>query len=232
MRASFSNGERSSPTLASAPGRAYPNDMPTIVAESKTIHHELWTADDFLEWLQPGIHADLIDGEKFMHSPVSLRHADLTNFVDFLLRSYLETHRLGRLYREVVAVRLGSRNVFLPDLAFVPTARLARLPESHIPFAPPLIVEVLSPRTADRDVGPKFAAYEEHGVDEYWVLDPQTLEHRFYRREGDFLTAFALDEEIIRSTQVPGFFLHRAWLDPENLPDVAACLTAIEAAAE
>jgi Uma2 family endonuclease len=203
--------------------------MLTIVAESKTIRHELWTADDFLAWLEPGRHADLIDGEKFMHSPVNLRHADLTNFVDRLLAAYIEKHRLGRLYREVVAVRLGSRNVFLPDLAFVPADQLALLPESHIPFAPPLVVEVLSPRTADRDVGPKFAAYEEHGVAEYWVLDPQTLDHRFYRREGEFLTAFGEDEEIIRSTAVQGFQLRREWLDPEKLPEVAVCLALIEA---
>lgn len=203
--------------------------MPTLVSESKTIRRELWTAEDFLDWLEPGVHADLIDGEKFMHSPVNLRHADLTNFVDRLLAAHIEKHRLGRLYREVVAVRLGSRNVFLPDLAFVPADRLASLPDTHIPFAPALVVEVLSPRTADRDVGPKFAAYEEHGVEEYWVLDPQTLDHRFYRREDGILTAFGEDEEILRSSQVPGFQLRRSWLDPEKLPAVADCLAAIEA---
>jgi hypothetical protein len=94
--------------------------MPTSVSESKTVHRQLWTADDFLDWLEPGVHADLIDGEKFMHSPVNLAHADLLNFVDRLLAHYIEHHKLGRLYREVVAVKLGSRNVFLPDLAFIP----------------------------------------------------------------------------------------------------------------
>jgi len=203
--------------------------MPTLVSESKTIRRELWTADDFLDWLEPGVHADLIDGEKAMHSPVSLRHADLTNFLDFLLRSYIEPRQLGLLYREVVAVRLGSRNVFLPDLAFIPASHLAGLPATHIPFAPALVVEVLSPRTADRDIGPKFAAYEEHGVNEYWVLDPETLDHRFYRREGEFLTAYGEDEEIIRSNEIPGFFLRRSWLDPAKLPAVADCLAEIEA---
>lgn len=203
--------------------------MPTLVSESKTIRHELWTAEDFLSWLEPGIHADLIDGEKSMHSPVSLRHADLTNFLDFLMRAHIERHRLGRLYREVVAVRLGSRNVFLPDLAFIPADKIADLPGTHIPFAPSLLIEVLSPRTAWRDVGPKFAAYEEHGVDEYWVLDPETLDHRFYRREGDLLTAFGEGDETIHSFRLPGFFLRRSWLDPENLPDVAGCLAVIEA---
>ncbi len=46
----------------------------------------------------------------------------------------------------------------------------------------------------------------------------------------DDLTAFGEDEEIIRSTQVPGFLLHRAWLDPANLPDVASCFEVIAAA--
>jgi Uma2 family endonuclease len=91
-----------------------------------------------------------------------------------------------------------------------------------------IVFSTLSPGTADRDVGPKFAAYEEHGVDEYWVLDPQTLDHRFYRREGEFLTAFAEDEEIVRSAQVSGLALRRSWLDPVNLPEVAACLVEME----
>jgi Uma2 family endonuclease len=198
--------------------------MPTVVAESKTIQRDLLTAADFLDWLEPGVHADLIDGETAMHSPVNLRHANLLNFVDGLLRIYIDQHRLGALYREVVAVRLGSRNVFLPDLAFVPAGRLAGLPGTHIPFAPPLVVEALSPRTAGRDVGPKFAAYEEHGVEEYWVLDPETLEHRFYERIDGILTAFGEGDELIRSRVVAGFHLRRAWLVPDALPPIATCL--------
>jgi hypothetical protein len=52
--------------------------MPT----TNSIAHELWTADEFLEWLEPGVFADLIDGEILMHSPVSLLHANLANFLD------------------------------------------------------------------------------------------------------------------------------------------------------
>ena len=88
--------------------------MPTLVSISDKVERQLWTADEFLDWLQPGIHADLIDGEKFMRSPVNLKHADLINYVDHLLRSYIELKNLGRLYREVVAVRLSVREVFLP----------------------------------------------------------------------------------------------------------------------
>ncbi len=73
--------------------------MPTRVSASATTDYELLTASDFLEWLEPGRHADLIDGEVFVHSPVSTRHAQLLNFVDAILRLYVDRHALGTLFR-------------------------------------------------------------------------------------------------------------------------------------
>ena len=60
--------------------------MPT----NSSIAHELWTADEFLDWLEPGVLADLIDGEILMHSPVTLPHGNLTNFLDRLLAAFVE----------------------------------------------------------------------------------------------------------------------------------------------
>jgi len=201
--------------------------MPTVVSITDKEQRELWTAEDFLEWLKPGIHADLIDGEKFMHSPVNFKHARLLNFLQYLLGLYVERKKLGEVHREVVAVRLSSRNVFLPDLCFFTNEQVARLAPAHAPFAPSLVVEALSPWSADRDVGPKFAAYEEHGVQEYWVLDPEHLAHRFYRREGELLVEFASGSELVHAQTVPGFWIKRAWLNPEQLPEVAGCLVDI-----
>ena len=169
----------------------------------------------------------MIDGEIVMHSPVNLRHADLLNFLDHLLRSYLELKKLGRLYREVVAVRLSVRQVYMPDLAFFTVDQLSALKPTYAPLAPTLVVEALSPGTAQNDVGDKFAAYELHGVREYWVLDPDHLAHRFYKREGELLVEFAAGAERIPAQTVPGFFLKRGWLDPANLPDASQCLTEI-----
>lgn len=190
-------------------------------------HRELWTADEFLDWLNPGVHADLIEGEKFLHLPVNFKHARQLNFLHHLLGLYTERKRLGEVHREVIAVRLSSRNVFLPDLCFFTTEQVARLAPAHAPFAPTLVVEALSPWSADRDVGPKFAAYEEHGVQEYWVLDPEHLAHRFYRRQGELLVEFASGDDLIRAQTVPGFWVKRAWLDPDRLPEVERCLAEI-----
>jgi Uma2 family endonuclease len=39
--------------------------------------------------------------------------------------------------------------------------------------APDLIVEVLSPSTATRDLNEKFHLYEATGVREYWIVNPE-----------------------------------------------------------
>jgi Uma2 family endonuclease len=187
----------------------------------------LLTSEEFLDWLQPGVHADLIAGKIVMHSPVNLRHADLVGFLDHLLTPYLEEEDLGKLYREVVAVRLGVRETFLPDLAYFTKTQTARLGETYAAFAPTFAVEVLSPSTASNDTERKFAAYEAHGVLEYWILDPQKLAHRFYRRVGDMFEEFAAGEERIMSASIAGFWVERAWLNPAKLPKTSDCLAQI-----
>jgi Uma2 family endonuclease len=197
--------------------------VPTIVSAGEGLERELWTSDEFLDWLEPGVFADLIDGAKCMHSLVSLRHANLVNFLDNLLRLYLESKSLGRLYRESVAIRLSSRNTFLPDLSYFTREQVERLGETFVPFAPTWVCEVLSPGTAENDIGPKFAAYEEHGVQEYWILDPQTLVHRFFSRQGELLAEFAAGNDRIVSRSIPGFWVARDWLVADSPPLVLDC---------
>ena len=192
-------------------------------ATKQSNYPRLWTADEFLAWLQPDRRADLIAGQKFMHSPASLRHATLLNTVDALLRSYLAEKDLGSLYREVIALKFSDRYVFEPDMMYFTKEQDAQLLSSYAQLVPVLVVEALSKRTAKRDVGIKFAAYEQFGVQEYWILDPLKSEHRFYAREGGLLVEFAQDEEKIESKSIPGFYLRRQWLTSVNPPSFLAC---------
>jgi Uma2 family endonuclease len=187
----------------------------------------LLTSELFLDWLQPEVFADLIDGEIVMHSPVNLRHARLVNFLDRLIGAYIEQEDLGELHRQSVAVRLSLRETFLPDLAYFTTAQVAQLGATHASFAPTFVVEALSPTTADNDTGRKFAAYELHGVREYWILDPEKANHRFYRREGDMLVEFASRAERIDSATIARLWIRRSWLNPAKLPRVCPCLEEI-----
>jgi len=214
--------------LAEWEAGTYTLTMPSTLETPTPGRDVFWTAEEFLDWLEPGRHADLIDGEKCRHEPVSLSHAHLINFLDELLRRWLrQSGAGGRLYREVVAVKLGQRNVFLPDLCWFDKTQATRLPSTHAPIPPRWVCEVLSPRTAHRDEGPKFAAYEEHGVREYWLLDPDRLDHRFFKTDGEYLREFAAGEQIIHSAELPGFAVRREWLNPGAIPDVDACLAEI-----
>jgi Uma2 family endonuclease len=198
--------------------------MPSLAATPSASDLRLWTAEEFLDWLEPGVKAGLIDGDKHMHSPVDLKHARLVNFLDRLLGAYVESRKLGEVHREMVAVRLSARNVFLPDIAYFTNEQVAKLLPTFVPFAPTFVVEVLSPGNPERDLVEKFPKYEEHGVKEYWILDPEHLRHRFFRRENELLVEFAQCGEQIQSQSVKGFWVKRTWLNPEKLPEVSRCL--------
>ena len=118
------------------------NVMPTRLSVAADLERELLTATDFIEWLTPERFADLIDGEIFVHAAVSIRHADLLNFLDGVLRAYIDRRQLGVLHRETVAVRLSARNVFLSDLAFYRAGRESRIRDTHLEGAPDFVVEV------------------------------------------------------------------------------------------
>ena len=145
---------------------------------------------------------------------------------------YIEEYGLGQLHRETIAVRLGPRDTFLPDLSYFTREQVTRLGETFADFAPVFVVEVLSPATAARDRGIKFSAYETHGVMEYWLIDPDKGEHHFYRRVGDILEEYAAEGgNRIEAMSMPGFWIKREWLaSAERLPSVAACLDELRAA--
>ena len=49
--------------------------------------------------------------------------------------------------------------------------------------APDLVIEILSPSTADRDLGCKHDLYGRHGVLEYWAVDPMTKTVAVHRQQ-------------------------------------------------
>lgn len=73
-----------------------------------------------------------------------------------------------------VGVRLTDDTVLGPDLLLVLKAHADRFGELAIMGAPDLVVEILSPGTAQRDLGRKRELYERHGVQEYWIVDPES----------------------------------------------------------
>jgi Uma2 family endonuclease len=54
-------------------------------------------------------------------------------------------------------------------------------------IAPQVVFEVLSPGNTHTEMTDKFTFYEEHGVEEYYIFDPDTNRLFVYLRRGDML---------------------------------------------
>jgi Uma2 family endonuclease len=91
-------------------------------------------------------------------------------------------------------VELDEENVFQPDVLVVLNCHSDRLLESHVLGAPDLVVEVLSPRTTERDRKQKFRQYAAKDVTEVWLADPlaRTIEVNRRRDDGHLVLAETL----------------------------------------
>ena len=57
-------------------------------------------------------------------------------------------------------------------------------PGKFLRIVPNLVVEILSPATAQKDRTEKKAIYEENGVEEYWIVDTKRREITVYTLSG------------------------------------------------
>ena len=60
--------------------------------------------------------------------------------------------------------------VVQPDISII--CDTSRLDDRGCVGSPDIVVEILSPHTAPKDLKEKFVLYEEQGVKEYWVVEP------------------------------------------------------------
>ena len=115
------------------------------------------------------------EGELYVTPAPTLRHQDIVFRLALRLQSILVEPGHGRLWMSPVGVEFPeSGEGVQPDIVFVSSTGRATLTESVIRGAPHLVIEVLSPTTADRDRGVKRKLYERQGVEQYWIVDPDS----------------------------------------------------------
>jgi Uma2 family endonuclease len=130
------------------------------------------TFADWLEYPDDGRLYELIDGELFVTPPPNIEHQRISRDLEYVLVGYLRKTRAGEVLDAPVGVKLGDEDVLEPDLVVVLTENADRIGPQAIEGAPDLVVEILSPGTARRDLGSKRRKHEEAGVREYWIVDP------------------------------------------------------------
>jgi len=107
--------------------------------------------------------------------------------------------------------------VVQPDLLIVCDA--AKLKKQHIEGAPDFIVEIVSPGNAIKELDKKYRYYEEAGVREYWVIQPEdkTLLRFVLNDEGRFvgLAPHTVNSKEIACSIFPGVVLKGEEVFPE-----------------
>lgn len=142
--------------------------------------NKLYTYADYLTW-QVQERLELIKGRLFKMSPAPLRyHQELSSALHREFSSYLK-RKPCKVFHAPFDVRLPKSQIELrdkqiytvvqPDIVVV--CDHAKLDRKGCLGAPDLIVEILSPSTAAKDVKDKFVLYEEAGVQEYWIVHPE-----------------------------------------------------------
>jgi len=143
-----------------------------------------WTfAEMAAELTETNLPTELWDGELVMSPAPSFFHQEIVARFYKLLDTWVGQHRLGKTAIAPLDMVLAPRRSVQPDVIFIANQRLGIIGE-RVEGAADLVVEVLSPGTRRRDRIDKRDLYEQHGVKEYWLVDPEarTVEVLFLER--------------------------------------------------
>jgi Uma2 family endonuclease len=166
------------------------------------------TYDDFLLFPDDGKRHELIDGEHYVTPSPNTTHQQVSGNLYFLMRAYLESHPIGRVFYAPFDVVFSRYDVVEPDLLYVSHERAEVITAANVQGAPDIVVEIGSPGTRKCDETIKKRLYERDGVREYWVVDPELDVVRVYRRaEQGFERPRELSREagdVLTTPRLPG----------------------------
>lgn len=187
------------------------------------------TYEEFLEWADEDTLAEWVNGKVIMTSPASIPHQHLINFLLGVLSPFIRLHELGTVVDGPFQMKLPNSGRE-PDVLYIASAHLDRLKRTYLDGPADLAVEVISPESIGRDRGEKFFEYQDGGVQEYWLLDPDHAFAEFYQldEQGRYQIVAPDADGLYHSRVLPGFWLRVAWLWQEPLPDPVDALLEID----
>ncbi|HEX8154011.1 MAG TPA: Uma2 family endonuclease [Thermoanaerobaculia bacterium] len=165
------------------------------------------TYDDYAA-IDDGQRYELIEGELVLNPAPILKHQFVTGAIHAILRAHVRANGVGLVMIAPTDVVLAPENVLQPDVLFVSKARATILTRANVQGAPDLVVETLSDGTRRRDENAKRRLYEQYGVAEYWVVDPEADTVRVFRCEGERFTLaaqlYASNGDVLTTPLLPG----------------------------
>jgi Uma2 family endonuclease len=144
------------------------------IALPRTKPKRLWTYDEMLaelpETAQP---LELWDGEIVVSLSPHADHQRIVLRVCERLNRFVTERKLGEVFVSPLDVVLSQRRVVQPDVFFISNQR-RHIIQKHIRGVPDLAIEIISTGTWQRDRVSKKSLYEQFGLPEYWIVDPES----------------------------------------------------------
>jgi len=188
----------------------------------------LLTFEQYYESVDENVKAHLLDGKIIRDSPGIPEHGFTIMWVVTLIHNYNEMFKLGKLGGGTTTVRLAKYQSPEPDIFFIRNNRLGIVHPQYVDGPPDLCVEVISKSTRRIDRGRKFVLYAEHGVKEYWMIDPMRSTIEFYEnQDGEWAEIKPDAQGRLHSAVLPGLWLKTAWFATSPLPPVFSVLSEI-----
>jgi Uma2 family endonuclease len=166
-----------------------------------------WTFDQMAaELSERNSPTELWDGEIIMSPAPTPSHQDVVFNFATLLRNFVARKKLGKVFVSPIDVVLSQRRAVQPDVIYISKGRSSIIQEA-IRGVPDLVAEVVSAGSWKRDRVDKKVLYEQFGVAEYWIIDPEAhlIEVFALGKRGYELHSRAELGETAPSRTLPGF---------------------------
>jgi Uma2 family endonuclease len=179
----------------------------TIRKKLKPRRVRLWTYDEMAAKLpetnQP---IELWDGELCIYHAPPPSHQTTVGQIVFRLHDFAKARNLGKVYHSPIDVVLSQTRVVQPDVVFVSNEK-KKILGKVIRGVPDLAVEIISTGSWRRDTIDKRALYEQFGVQEYWIVDPEAATVEVLTLKDDAFQLFGRfgKTQLARSALLKGF---------------------------
>ncbi len=127
---------------------------------------------EYLCFPQDGKTHEIIDGEHVVNPAPGTYHQTLSRRIQFQLYPQIELQKHGVVYNAPTDLQLSETSIVQPDLIVVLQRNQTIITPTKIKGTPDLVVEIISPTSADNDRVLKKELYRKSAVPEYWLVDP------------------------------------------------------------
>jgi Uma2 family endonuclease len=158
------------------------------------------------EFPETNLPTELWEGELIKSPAPSFHHQKVALRFYKALDSWVASRQLGEVVTAPIDMVLSEHQTTQPDVAFISQSRLT-IVQDAIHGAADLVAEVISLGSRTRDRIEKRDLYEQFGVKEYWIIDPEIGgADILYSEKGVFQLAVRCGpSESARSRLLPGF---------------------------